>query len=275
MTTLTVDFDAPTVEISDKRLSRLRIFNAVMGALHLTSGTLMLVLGDRSIELPTSTYNVNGPPGVTPFTDGTLNEVGGLPIALGTAAFMYLSALFHFIIAAPGGFSFYSGELRRGRNRLRWVEYSLSASLMIVLIAMITGVTDVAALIAIAFVNASMILFGWLMEMVNTPNGARWWTPFWFGCIAGVGPWLAIVANLVINTGIEGAEQPPTFVYGIIVTIFVFFNSFAINQWLQYRGIGKWKDYVFGETVYIVLSLAAKSALAWQIFANTLIPPDA
>ncbi len=274
MTTLTVDFDAPTVEVSDARLARLRVFNAVMGALHFVSGTLMLVLGDTSVKLPTSTFNINGPPG-TALADGSINDVGGLPIALGTAAFMYLSALFHFVIAAPGGFGFYSRELRRGRNRLRWVEYSLSASLMIVLIALITGITDVAALIAIAFVNASMILFGWLMEMVNTPNGDRWWTPFWFGCIAGIGPWAAIATYLVINAGIEGGQQPPGFVYGIIVTIFVFFNSFAVNQWLQYKGIGKWKDYVFGETVYIVLSLLAKSALAWQIFANTLIPPDA
>ena len=271
MTTLSVDFDAPTVEISEARLRKLRTFNAVMGVLHFISGTLMIVLGDTGVQLATSTFNINGPPG-TPLSDGTLNDVGGISIAFGTAAFMYLSALFHFIIAAPGGFGFYSSELRRGRNRLRWVEYALSSSLMIVLIALITGITDVAALISIAFVNASMILFGWLMEMVNTPNGDRWWTPFWFGCVAGIGPWAAIAAYLVINSGIEGAEQPPTFVYGIIVTIFVFFNSFAINQWLQYKGIGKWKDYVFGETVYIVLSLLAKSALAWQIFANTLIP---
>jgi hypothetical protein len=116
-----------------------------------------------------------------------------------------------------------------------------------------------------------MILFGWIMEMVNQPDGDRWWTPFWFGCFAGIGPWVTIVAYLVINASIEGAGTPPTFVYGIIVTIFVFFNCFAINQWLQYRGVGKWSDYVFGETVYIVLSLVAKSALAWQIFANTLI----
>ena len=271
MPTLSVDFDAPTVEIPHGRLHKLRIFNAAMGVLHLVSGTLMLVLGDTSVELATSTFNINGPPG-TPLADGSLNDVGGLPIALGTAAFMYLSALFHFIIASPGGFGFYSNELRRGRNRLRWIEYSLSASLMIVLIALITGITDVAALIAIAFVNASMILFGWLMEMVNTPNGDRWWTPFWFGCIAGIGPWAAIASYLVINASVEDAQQPPTFVYGIIVTIFVLFNCFAVNQWLQYKGIGKWRDYVFGETVYIVLSLVAKSALAWQIFANTLIP---
>lgn len=42
----------------------------------------------------------------------------------------------------------------------------------------------------------------------------------------------------------EGGEGPPAFVYGIIVSIFIFFNSFALNQWLQYRQIGPWKDYL-------------------------------
>ena len=46
----------------------------------------------------------------------------------------------------------------------------------------------------------------------------------------------------------------------------VLFFSFALNQWLQYRGIGKWTDYVYGEKAYLVLSLAAKSLLAWQIY---------
>ncbi len=54
------------------------------------------------------------------------------------------------------------------------------------------------------------------------------------------------------------------------MSLFVFFNVFALNQWLQYRAKGRWQDYLFGEKVYIVLSLTAKSALAWQIFAGTL-----
>ncbi|WP_051063032.1 heliorhodopsin HeR [Ilumatobacter nonamiensis] len=270
MTTITIETDREVVDITDDRLGRLRIFNLVMGCVHLVSGLFMVAIGNRDFELPTSTFTLNGPPG-TPLADGSIEEFVGVPLAWGTAAFLFLSALFHFIIASPWGFSLYGRELRRGRNRFRWVEYSLSATLMIVLIALITGITDVAALIAIAFVNVSMILFGWIMEMVNVPGGERWWTPFWFGCIAGIGPWAAIVTYLVINSSIDGAATPPTFVYAIIATIFVFFNCFAINQWLQYRGIGKWKDYVFGETVYIVLSLTAKSALAWQIFANTLI----
>ena len=116
-----------------------------------------------------------------------------------------------------------------------------------------------------------MILFGWIMEMVNDADRPTWWTPFWFGSIAGIGPWIAIAVYLMVNINQEGAESPPGFVYAILITIFVLFNIFAINQWLQYRKVGKWSDYVYGEIIYIVLSLVAKSLLAWQIFANTLI----
>jgi hypothetical protein len=70
----------------------------------------------------------------------------------------------------------------------------------------------------------------------------------------------------------SGDAKPPAFVYAIIPTIFVFFNIFAINMLLQYKKVGPWKDYLFGERVYIVLSLVAKTALAWQIFAGTLAP---
>jgi hypothetical protein len=134
-----------------------------------------------------------------------------------------------------------------------------------VLIAGIVGITDVAALLALFGVNASMILFGWLMETTNDRSAPVSWTPFVMGCIAGSVPWIAIVIYLANANG-----DVPTFVYGIFVSLFVLFNCFAINQLLQYRAHGRWQEYLFGERVYMVLSLVAKSALAWQIFANVL-----
>jgi hypothetical protein len=59
-------------------------------------------------------------------------------------------------------------------------------------------------------------------------------------------------------------------VYAIFFSIFVFFDCFAVNQLLQYKRVGRWRDYLYGERVYIALSLVAKSLLAWQIFASTL-----
>ncbi|MFT4596358.1 MAG: hypothetical protein ACI9TF_000603 [Paracrocinitomix sp.] len=264
-----IDFDQITVDVPPGRLAKLRRFNIIMGGFHLISGVLMIVLGN-DFKLNVSTFNLNGPPG-TPLEDGTLESIFGVPLAWATASFLLLSAFFHFLIASPAGHARYCQELARGRNRFRWVEYALSSTLMMILISLVTGITDLAALIAIAAVNVSMILFGWIMEMVNMPDGSTWWTPFWFGCIAGTGPWLAIATYIAVNVSREGSEGPPGFVYGILFSLFFFFNTFAINQWLQYRRIGKWADYLHGERTYIVLSLVAKSVLAWQIFANTLI----
>ncbi len=195
-----------------------------------------------------------------------ITELFEIRIAWGVAAFVFLSALAHWVIAAPRAFEWYIGNLEQRRNYARWIEYALSSSLMVVLIAMLPGITDVAALGAIFGVNATMILFGLLMEHYETP-GRPGWLSYWFGVIAGAVPWLLIGVYLWSPTS-EGS--PPGFVYGIFFSLFVFFNSFAVNMVLQYRKVGRWRDYVYGETVYVALSLVAKSLLAWQVFAGTL-----
>jgi len=55
-----------------------------------------------------------------------------------------------------------------------------------------------------------------------------------------------------------------------VISLFLLFNSFALVQWKQYQAKGKWANYLYGERAYIVLSLVAKSALAWQIFSGAL-----
>jgi hypothetical protein len=91
--------------------------------------------------------------------------------------------------------------------------------------------------------------------------------PYWFGVLTGAVPWLLIGIYLWSPTS---AGSPPSFVYAIYFSLFLFFNSFAINMVLQYRQVGKWKDYLYGEKVYVILSLTAKSLLAWQVFGSTL-----
>lgn len=137
---------------------------------------------------------------------------------------------------------------------------------MVLLIAMLPGILDASALIGLAAANVAMILFGFLMERYETPGQASF-LPFWFGSLAGVAPWIAIAVYLA-SPG--STAQPPGFVYGIFGSLFFFFNIFALNMYLQYKRIGPWRDYLFGESVYAMLSLTAKSLLAWQVFAGTL-----
>ncbi len=245
------------------RTSSLRRANLGAAALHAVQAVAVLVL-TTDFALPVTASYLAGPPG-TPAQDPVV--LFDLPTGLAVAGFLALSALAHLLVCTAW-WQRYVADLGRQRNPARWVEYSLSSSLMIVLIAQLVGISDVAALVALFGVNAAMILFGWLQERYERPGGGGW-LPFVFGCVAGVVPWVAITIYLV-SPGSTSSASAPGFVYGIFVSLFVFFNVFALNQWLQYRARGRWQDYLFGEKVYIVLSLTAKSALAWQIFAGTL-----
>jgi heliorhodopsin len=249
---------------TDARFRGLRRYNLVAAAVHAAQAIAVLLLAN-GFALPVIATYMQGPPGTPPGPPTTLFEIR---VAWGVAAFLGLSALAHLVVASPTFFPRYVAGLRRHRNIFRWVEYSLSSSLMIVLIAQIVGISDATALLAIFGVNAAMILFGWLQERYEEP-GSRRWLPFVFGCIAGAVPWLAITLYLVAP-GSPSPAEPPGFVYGIFVSLFILFNIFALNQWLQYRRLGRWADYLVGERAYITLSLVAKSLLAWQVFAGTL-----
>ncbi|MFC1902341.1 heliorhodopsin HeR, partial [Chloroflexota bacterium] len=194
-----------------------------------------------------------------------------LPLGIMVAVFLLLSALAHFTVASPGIFGWYLKNIKKGINYARWYEYSLSASLMIVLIGMLCGVYDLAALIMAFVLTAVMNLCGLLMEVHNQDTEKTNWTSYVIGCIAGVAPWVAI-GIYFFGSLIQAEGGVPAFVYVILLTLFVFFFTFALNMVLQYKKVGPWRDYLFGERAYIVLSLVAKSALAWQVFGGTLRP---
>lgn len=252
--------EVPATGVTSSRLADLQRWNLALTVLHLAQAVAIVVLASDFAITITSSFPA-GPPGSDVPPPEALFDV---PIGPAIAAFLVLAALDH-LLTATFARGTYERDLRRGINRFRWVEYSFSASIMVVLICLYSGITGISALIAIVGANVAMILFGWVQERMNPPGRtATTMMPFWFGTLVGLAPWAALTVNLV------GAEELPGFVVGIFVSLFVFFMSFGLNQWLQYRGIGPWRDYAFGEKAYLVLSLAAKSALAWQIFGGSL-----
>lgn len=252
-------------KITDSQIKPLRNWNIAAGFLHLIS-LFAVVLLSNNFSLPVTATYMTGPPGST-FTNPILLFSNNVSYTI--ALFFGLSAFFHFLVASKQFFPKYAQGLKENRNIFRWVEYSLSSSVMIFLIAQLNGISDYAALLAIFGVNLSMILFGWLQEKYTTPGDGQW-LPFIFGCIAGIIPWIIFVTQLLTPKGPVGTTAP-SFVYAIVISLFVFFNCFALVQYKQYRAKGKWANYLRGEKTYIILSFVAKSLLAWQIFAATLV----
>lgn len=251
-----------------QKVKGLRTFNLVMGFLHLVQGIFMIIVSnDTTYPIFTNFLKFDLANRALVPDPKLLYEV---PFGIAVAVFLLISAVAHFYLASFG-YRQYVKNLEKGMNPVRFYEYALSSSLMIVLIGMLVGIWDLGTIILMFGINAMMNLFGIVMEYHNQTTQKTNWISFIYGSIAGIFPWIVIVIYFLSAINSSGAK-PPTFVYAIIPTIFVFFNSFAINMVLQYKKVGKWADYLFGERAYIILSLAAKTALAWMIFAGTLAP---
>jgi len=246
----------------ERKLDQLRIWNIVVGLILAAQAIVMAIL-TNNFSLPVTATFMQGPPGST----AELHYIWAIQTGWGVFTFMAISALALLTIASPWVYPWYKRNLLQNKNYGRWIEYFFSSSIMIVLIAQITGISDIAALLAIFSINACMILFGALQEKYEKP-GKPSWLPFLMGSFAGIIPWIGI-AVYVAAPGVSAS--PPGFVYAIIVSLFIFFNCFAVNMVLQYKQVGRWRDYLFGEKAYIILSLTAKSLLAWQVFANVLV----
>jgi len=256
---------------------KLRRFNLIMGALHLVQGILMLILASTVIQKiaefsPKITQNYLAFNLQTKTLEPASRALFSLPFGILVASFLFISALAHALISIPKKTNdIYNADLEKGINRFRWIEYALSSSIMIVLIATLFGIYDIASLLLIFVANASMNLFGLVMEQLNSGREKKGvvWGPFIWGSVAGIAPWAAI---LLYMFGSGNLDMVPWFVWAIVGTYFVAFNTFPINMILQYKKVGKWKNYLYGERVYIVLSLVAKTFLAWLVLFGAMQP---
>tara|TARA_B110000858_G_scaffold194341_1_gene248562 strand:+ start:410 stop:1480 length:1071 start_codon:yes stop_codon:yes gene_type:complete len=259
----------------DEKFRKLRLNNIFVGTVHLILASLMVIFSNPEFKIAISSTFAAGPPGC--INEGLCEQFiinnFQMTIAYWVAAFSFLSASFHYLSAFVFQ-EYYRKNINMGRNPLRWIEYSLSSTVMILLLMALSGITNLAALIAVSFANISMILFGWISEIMNPPDREKTdWTAFIFGCIAGLGPWIALYGALIINIEQLGVSysEIPSFVWVILFVQFAFFNVFAVNHALQFiKGFYK-NGYFTGELYYIYLSLSAKVVLALLIYVNTLI----
>jgi len=248
---------------------KLRKFNAIMGVFHFIQFVLIMVLSNDFASPITASYLKFDPATQSlGLKTSTIAEIRLGPLV---ALFLLISAIAHFSLASPWGYPWYVRNLKKHINYARWAEYALSSSVMIIVIALLTGIYDIGTLIPLFALNACMNLFGLMMELHNQTTEKTNWTAYYFGVFAGIIPWV-VIGIYLLGAGLASGGGVPTFVYGIYISIAFFFNIFAVNMLLQYKQVGKWKDYLYGEKMYIVLSLVAKTLLAWQVFAGTLRP---
>ncbi len=258
--------------VKKESLARLRQWNFVLAGLHAAQGILVLVLAKAKtfpISVSYLTPDALAPDKAVRLVPATQN-IFDLNLAYLVAAFFFMSAIAHICLATYCR-SWYERNLANHQNAARWYEYGFSASTMMVAIAILAGVYDLASLGMIFALTGFMCAMGLVMEKWNAKSNNPTWLPFIIGSKSGIIPWL-VIALYFWAANVYGSGQIPTFVYWIFGSLFVLFNLFAVNMYLQYKRVGKWADYLYGERIYMILSLVAKSALAWQVFFGALRP---
>lgn len=244
----------------------LQTFNKIAGAIHLIQAIIFFVILNAETTIPVITrFFTDTPEGIRPESE-TLFE---FPIALIAPIFLLLSAIAHFVVSSPMYARRYEQNIQAGINPPRWWEYAISSSLMLVVLLMLGGLIELSSVVFIFTLNFIMNLMGLMMERHNQLTEKTNWLAFNIGVVAGIVPWIMGGLYFWVSTSNIADSIPVYAQLGFLLT-FIFFNSFAINMWLQYKKVGKWSDYAYGERAYIVLSLVSKSALGWIIVLGTM-----
>eukprot|EP00299_Pterocystis_sp_00344_P016964 c8515_g1_i1.p1 GENE.c8515_g1_i1~~c8515_g1_i1.p1 ORF type:complete len:296 (-),score=56.89 c8515_g1_i1:49-858(-) len=256
-------------EISTTDSSKLFKWNISLAVLHVITGAVIFGITDKDAFAPVyyffSDSDTRGQARWLPTAQHIFNSrIGYL-----SGVFLLLAGIDHLLVATVLR-KHYEIRLARKSNPFRWFEYSISASFMHVEIAQLAGLFDIHLLVAIFGLTMTTMLFGFEQENAT----AHLWgnpkqktlRPFWFGCVPHVFGWVIIAHHFFygVSTG-----DPPAFVWAIIFILFVLDATFAVNMWLQQKEIGPWRNYIFGEVMFCVLSLTAKQLLAWINFGGT------
>jgi len=261
--------DAEVVELSESRAANLRKWNLITAGIHLLCGVVIfgITSQDNTVAIVTTYANPDGRE--TPNWLPLIVREGKAVVGYYSGVFLLLCFLDHFLVATLFR-SQYEWYLKRAQNPFRWVEYSVSAAVMRIEIAQLSGMMDIHLLIAVFGLASATMLFGLLQErMTSSEHGnpkEKSLLAFWLGCVPHLFSW-AIVMSYFFH-GVSNGD-PPGFVWAIIFILFILDSTFAIAMYLQQKEIGKWKDYIYGEYTYIILSLSAKLLLAWINYGGT------
>lgn len=164
----------------------------------------------------------------------------------------------------------YEAELKDGVNKLRWIEYAISSSLMLITIGLLVGVSDLGSLLLLVGLIVTTNLCGLAMEIYNPWRRAMRvkWFSYAVGNVAALIAWV-VIAGYMVAANVYG-NGLPGFVYFLVPITFLAFVSLSVNTALQYRQKGRWADYYFSERAYLVWGVATGALVAWQVFAGAL-----
>jgi uncharacterized membrane protein HdeD (DUF308 family) len=264
-----ISADKNDVVATQEDLDNLQKWNLYLGIFHLITGIIIFIITDTTATVPSYSFFPTAGNRSSNFWVPVPKLLSKVIVGYFPGVFLLLAGVDH-MVCATFGRATYEEQLANNQNHFRWAEYSISASLMHIMVAYLSGMFDVHLIFAVFGLTLITMVFGSEQERTNAhlqgKPELKSMRPFWFGCIPHVWNWAIICCFFFVGVS---RGNPPAFVWAIIFFILILDSTFAINMYLQQIEYGKWKKYVYGEWVFCVLSLVAKQLLAWVNFGGT------
>ncbi|HKU18275.1 MAG TPA: heliorhodopsin HeR [Candidatus Saccharimonadales bacterium] len=246
-----------------------------LGVLYLLQGLAIVLFGNNaSAPLTTQYFSVdtlasdaNGHQVVA----SAMRHLHDVRLAWVIAVVLALFAAVHFVMAYATQ-AWHEDALKRGVNPLRSAALGFGGGAMVVTIALLGGISDIATLVLLFALSIVGALLGLAAETVVTrDNGAM--SRFshllcGLSIVSVVLPWVVFAGQIVAAMLFNG--HIPGYVYGVYGSMFVLFMA---GVWATHQRIvrsGKWADAAYAETAFLILMLVGASALAWQTFAGAM-----
>lgn len=153
----------------------------------------------------------------------------------------------------------------------RWFDFAVTAALMVEVVALLSGITDIAVLKLIAGLIALSLGLGWIAERQNNATDQPAWAAYMASLVAGVLPWLPI-AVAAVATVIYGSAWSPWYVYALYAVTIAGSLGIASIQYKDYqRSKPAWQqNYLIVERNYLVVNLLTKAAFGIVLIVGLL-----
>lgn len=189
--------------------------------------------------------------------------------------FFYLFTALSHIIYANIWSTGYLTAIDQHHNPLRWVEYSVSSTIMIYVVSIVSGLRDLSAIIPILGANAGTMYTGYIAEeAIRKGDFQAAKNAIQLGWILQIFIYATIFIRFIkqiqnVRSIVDGMGNPkykiPSWLFLVLVPTFVYYGSFGVvaTMWYSkakrsYETTGQLPSFDSTEKWYLYLSLFSK-----------------
>ena len=267
--------------------SNLRITTIVAASLHFIQAFVIFGLSyNKNTKVSLKQYYASWPANNTGHIEYVSTSGGSIDLKYLIFSFFLLSALFQ---GVPSCITKLWKQLihsieNKGIQPYRWIEYSASASCLLLACAVVDGGIDLHYLILLFFTNAAIMFLGYIQEVyafmyIEVKDSIRgnaflFLLPHLVGWLAYIPLWATLLTKFIL-AWIHSDTPPPTLILLAFVFNVIVFSSFGFVQFVEMMYIysfpkSRRKYALRAELAYTILSFTAKTLTAWFFYGGVI-----